>query len=103
MCSSDLTIGAVAVLAMIRSVVGSHAIRGIGRLGAILAPALAVAGAAALWLTNTILEAGSGTILSAILAAVVGALILLGTAALCIYVADRRALSSLSKSDSVGE
>lgn len=101
--SGGLTIGAVAVLAMIRSVVGSHAIRGIGRLGAILAPALAVAGAAALWLTNTILEAGSGTILSAILAAVVGALILLGTAALCIYVADRGALSSLSKSDSVGE
>ena len=101
--SAGLTIGALAVLVMIRGELGEPATRGIARLGAILAPALAVAGAGTLWLVNRVLDVGHGSLLSAFAAAALGGLILVGTAAACIYGADRRALSSLSTSDRVEE
>lgn len=101
--SAGLTIGALAVLVMIRGELGERATRGIARLGAILAPALAGAGAGTLWLVNRVLDVGHGSLLSAFAAAALGGLILVGTAAACIYGADRRALSSLSTSDRVEE
>ncbi len=101
--SAGLTIGGIAVLAMIRADQGKRATQGIARLGIVLAPALFLAGAGALWLVNQILEWGVGSMLSAFVAAAVGAVVLLAVAAACIALADRQALSSLAKSDSVNE
>ncbi|MDK8602701.1 lipid II flippase MurJ [Trueperella bernardiae] len=93
--SVGLTVGGVAVLAMIRASLGPQALAGIAR-SLLLAPVVALAGAGAWALVEWVL-AGSSSIPAALGAACAGGVVIIGASAAALYATDRQALASLTR------
>ncbi|VEI12337.1 murein biosynthesis integral membrane protein MurJ [Trueperella bialowiezensis] len=95
--SIGLSLGALAMVMMIRRELGTGASAGLVRLIAVVGIVLALASLLAWHVVNAVVNAGNLSIISAFVASAIGAVILIGAGIGALAIADRQALADASR------